>query len=220
MEVYTPESPRASTLTTSGFLRPGIFGKKKAVIPDGPVPEYLKNMLYKNQFSKPAKTFVLVARWKEYLKDLERTGTSDQIVGRLRTFHEKWNPIETVEVAVTYHEVPDHADAVVVNLTTTKAGKVKVYIGAPLDDITNQYLSKGTRAPINEYLKALKRFGYPEEVLLKVLEKHQTREAKSDELDAFIERIFGKSSNKTASKPKARSARDQLMSIMKIRKSA
>lgn len=220
MEVYTPESPRAPVTITSGFLRPGIFGKKKAVTPEGPVPEYLKNMLYKNNFSKPKQKFAPVMYWKEYLKDLERTVTSEDIVDRLRTLHEEWNPVETVEVAVTSHAVPDHADAVVANLTTTEAGKVKVYIGAPLDDITHRYLSKGTRAPINEYLKALKRFGYPEEVLLKVLENHQKRETKSDELDAFIERIFGKSSNKTASKPKAKSARDQLMSIMKIRKSA
>ena len=220
MEVYTPESPRAPVTATSGFLRPGIFGKKKAVTPDGPVPEYLKNMLYKNNFSKPKQKFAPVMYWKEYLKDLERTGTSEDIVDRLRTLHEEWDPVETTEVTVTSHKVPVRADAVVVNVTTTKAGKVKVYVGAPMDDITNRYFSKGIRAPIDEYLKALKRFGYPEETLLKMLEKHQKREAKSDELDAFIERIFGKSSTKTASKPKMRSAKDQLMTMMKIRKSA
>ena len=86
-----------------------------------------------------------------------------------------------------------------------------------MEGVYHKYFSKGVRPPIGEYLKALKKFGYPESVLMKVLDKHQRMEAKSAELDTFIEAIFGKGGGK-ASKPKAKSNRDRLFTMLKMKK--
>ena len=218
MESYCPESPRV--LSSTAFLRPGMFGKKKAVVPTGKVPDYLKNMLnFRDTNIK--KNFTPIYRWEAYIKDLERIGGTDEdIIERIRSDHEAWerdNPKEPPSTTKEVMDVPNRADATVVNMKVSKTGKVKVTIEAPLEAMYTKYYSKGVKAPMVEYIKALKKFGYPESVLIKVLEKAQQRESKGKEMDAFIERIFGKGGGKT-SKPKAKSVVNQLSSMLKIRK--
>lgn len=218
MESYCPESPRV--LPSAAFLRPGIFGKKKAVVPSGKVPDYLKNMLnFRDTNIK--KKFTPIYRWGDYINDLERIGGTDQhIIERIRSDHEVWemnNHKKIPSITKKVLDVHDRADAVVVNMKVSKTGKVKVTIETPMEAINTKYLSKGVKAPMVEYIKALKKFGYPESVLIKVLEKAQQRDSKGKDMDAFIERIFGKGGGKT-SKPKAKSVVNQLSSMLKIRK--
>lgn len=216
MATYTPQSPRASATM---LMRPGIFGKKKTVKPSSEVPPYLKELL-KVKSSKPQKKFEPVLYWQVYLKDLERTGTDSSVIDQLRRDHEEWEAKQSDTDTASTKEVvsvPDRVDAVVVNTTVSKSGKVKVSMGAPMEAVYTKYFSKGVRPPIGEYLKALKKFGYPESVLMKVLDTHQRVEAKSAEMDTFIEAIFGKGGGK-ASKPKAKSNRDRLFTMLKMKK--
>ena len=214
MESYRPESPR-----TLPQLRPGIFGKKRTVIPSGNTQEYFHKLIKFNGPLKP-KRFRPVQYWRGYVKDLERTGTEKSILDRIQSDHEEWENEHPENREVSEKEVisvPNRVDSVVVNMTVTKTGKIKVHTIAPMATLYEKYHSKGIRPPLDEFLKALKKFGYSERILLNVLEKSQRREAKSAELDAFIERIFGKGGGK-ASKPKAKSVMDQLSSMFKIKR--
>ena len=217
MQIYQPESPRMCAPST--LMRPGIFGKRTSIVPDGPVPKYLTEMLRINKVAIKRDTFVPVVDWRDYLLDLKRTGTGKDILDCIQSKHERWERLhppparKPVEPPLDVSSDPLH---VVVNLTITKTGKVKVTARAPMEHIYNEYISKGTKAPIDEYLKALKRFGYPESVLLNVLEKYQRREAESDELDTFIELVFGKGRGKT-SKPKLRSVKERLTTRLKLK---
>ena len=216
MATYTPQSPRASSTM---LLRPCIFGNKKIVKAGNEISPYLKDLLTVKS-SKPHKKFIPVLYWQSYLKDLERTGTGQDVIERVRQDHEEWEANQGDTDTTSTQKVvsvPDDASAVVVNMTASKSGKVRVSIAAPMEVVYNKYFSKGVRPPIGEYLKALKKFGYPESVLMKVLDEHQRMEATSAELDTFIEAIFGKGGGK-ASKSKAKSNRDRLFTILKMKK--
>lgn len=214
MESYRPESPR---LLTPVSFRPGIFGRKRCVKPTGEVPEYLKTLMNRVQTSKTPKRFRPVMYWESYLLDLERTGTSKDVVDRIRKDHEECESENPLSIQKEIVDIPSDPLSVVSKLSVSKSGKVKVYLEAPMEVLHTKYYSKGKRPPIDEQLKALKKFGYPESVLLRVLEKHQRREEKSADLDLFIERIFGKGGGKV-SKPKAKSVMDQLSSMLKIKR--
>ena len=204
---------------TTTLMRPGIFGKKKAVKAGSEIPPYLKDLLRVDS-RVPTKKFRPVLYWQSYLKDLKRTGTSQDVIDQARQDHEAWEASRTTQTTSSSKEsinVPSDPSAVVVNMTISKSGKVKVYTGAPMETVYAKYFSRGVRPPINEYLKALKKFGYPESALMNVLDKHQRKEAKSAEMDTFIEAIFGKGGGK-ASKPKAKSNRDRLFTILKMKR--
>ena len=216
METYNPDSPRVHTI---GIKRPGIFGKRRSVKPEGEVPEYLKKIV-SIDVEKPHKKFIPVMYWKNYLLDLERSGTSAEIVDRIRKEHEEWmrdHPVVESICECKNVNIPNSPDAVVVNITVSKSGKIKTSVEAPMELLYTKYYSNGVRPPIDEHIKALKKFGYPDEVLLKVLKKHQKRVERSDEDDMFIEKIFGKGGTK-ASKPKAKGIKEQISSLLKIKK--
>jgi hypothetical protein len=196
--------------------RPGIFGKHKAVPFDHTAPVILKSLFDQKVTPMSARTFHPVPRLGEYIKDLKRTGTAQETIDRIQADHDRWEKTGEVVTlkAKEVANVPCDPTTVVVTISVTKSGRIKVYTGAPMEHIHTTYWSKGTKAPIAEYLKALKKFGYSDSVLLNVLEKHQRREAKSAEMDSFVEAIFGKSNSK-ASKPKIKSVKDQINSRFK-----
>lgn len=70
-------------------------------------------------------------------------------------------------------------------------GKVKVTIEPPPVLVLHEkYYSKGINPPLGVYLKQMKKFGYTDDQLQKIMERREAWNA--DEETEFLEKVFGK----------------------------
>lgn len=116
-----------------------------------------------------------------------------------------YDPIKDILNPVTrklLYDVPDDPLHAFVNFKVSK-GSVKIKITVPMEPII-EYQKKAKLAPLPVRLKAYKAFGYPESVLLKMIEHDDKMNKKEPELTKFINSIFGDVTKKV-SKPKVKS---------------
>ena len=222
---YTPVSPRYSA---DGPKRPGIFGKPKVQSkgPTGPIDpnSRIGQLLAGKKEVKSYRTpFQPVHNWRAYYDSLLRCELKrhdplpphiEERLAKIKADHEKWereHPVVTVVKEDPLKDVPKNPDHVVVRFRVLASGKVKAYVGAPMSIIQTEYFNKGVKPPVDVYLKALKNFGYPNSYLEKVLANAMNADKKKAEMEAVIDRVFGKYSTKT-SKPKAKPVKDQIKS--------
>jgi hypothetical protein len=111
-------------------------------------------------------------------------------------------PSETIVITKKSYDVPDDPLHVFVNFKVSK-GSVKIKITVPMEPVI-EYQKKAKLAPLPVRLKAYKAFGYPESVLLKMIEHDDKMNKKEPELTKFINSIFGEVTKKV-SKPKVKS---------------
>jgi hypothetical protein len=99
-----------------------------------------------------------------------------------------------------------------------KNGKVSIKLSVPMEPVY-EYHRKGERGPINIRIRAAKAFGYPDSILEKML-RHEdkiTSDEYQEEMDEFIEKVFGQAMNAKVSKPKKKTIHETLTAIMKKR---
>lgn len=225
MEVYQPESPAARAyvpespkkakveLDPNTFLGKILHGMKNPVAPMRPAP------------------FTPVLNWRTYVESLQqhmkREGWDkgdeyftrcEATIDRIVREHENWeanHPPKPPKVFKKGYDVPDTIDYVRVHFTFTKNGKVKVRMNVPMAEIYEKYHSKGVRAPTPVYIRALRDFGYPDEVLEKVLLKAQNAPKLKAEMEALIERVFGNTGTSKPSKPKRGTITQEITKRMK-----
>ena len=103
------------------------------------------------------------------------------------------------------YDVPDDPLHVFVNF---KIGKhsIKINITVPMEPVI-EYQKKAKLAPLAVRIKAFKAFGYPESVLLKMIEYDDMMNKKEPEMTKFINSVFGEVTKKV-SKPKVKSMYD------------
>lgn len=148
-----------------------------------------------------------------YFQDLEKNGTDTT---RLRRKHaEALERMSEPEESSTNTDFkpPEFIDKIPVRLVT-KNNKVKVKICSELATLHEKYYSKGKMPKIEERLKALKAVGYPDEVLLKVLNNHEKRLKERPENEKFINAIFGEYTDKRPTAPKKKN----LYQVLKIKR--
>lgn len=213
MDVYQPESPASRAYVP-------VSPRKKTYVP---VPNTLVGKILISM-KKPIPTvntsmnFIPVQDWESYVeslrknmkkngwdKDEEYFARCDATIERIVKQHQEYyakNPPKPPKKIVKGYDVPPHTDYVTVGLTVTKSGKVKARISAPLADIYEKYFNKGVKPPTSVYIRALKEFGYPNEVLEKILLKAQNAPKLKAEMEAVIERVFGTGGPSKPSKPK------------------
>ena len=139
-------------------------------------------------------------------------------IDRIVSDHEKWetnHPPKPPKEFKKGYDIPDNIDYVRVHFTFTKGGKVKVRINVPMAEIYEQYHIKGVKVPTPVYIRALKDFGYPDEVLEKVLMKEQNAPKLKAEIEALIERVFGNTGTSKPSKPKRGTVTQEITKRMK-----
>lgn len=155
--------------------------------------------------------FIPVINHENYLEDMKKYyGENDSIVLKLV---EKYKSLPPVQPPRNYRRdmnLPESTDYVCVNLTVSKSGNVRAKVEAPMANLFAKYYTKGIKPPVDEHIRALKAFGYPDDILERVLAKDQKKENKDD-----IELIFGKYSKKSSSKPKKLTSRESLKRKMK-----
>lgn len=88
--------------------------------------------------------------------------------------------------------IPSTIDHVTVKLSVID-GVVKSRLYADLAVLNERYMSKGKRPPLKPWLKALRRFGYDDKQLMRMIEKYT---AENDD-DEFLAAIFDKYNTKT-----------------------
>ena len=78
-------------------------------------------------------------------------------------------PLPTQKEVINVSKDPYH---VKVNLVVGKDGMVNAKVSAPLGVIYDKYINKLCRPPVDEYIVALREFGYPEWVLTRIQTRH------------------------------------------------
>jgi len=89
---------------------------------------------------------------------------------------------------VNKYNVPSDPDWIKVDLRVTPKGRVKVSMCVPMAPV-QEYHRQGHKAPIETRIVAAKKFGYPDEVLEKMLARHDAWDPEKEA--AFIEEVFG-----------------------------
>ena len=203
---YVPESPKRAKLDPNSFLGKILHGMKNPGAQSSPTP------------------FRPVQNWRNYVDalrlNMKRNGLvgREDIIERIIRDHEKWeaeHPPKPPKEFKKGYDVPDDIDYVRVHLTVNKAGKVKVRMNAPMAEIYHNYFSKGVKPPTPVYVRALKDFGYPDEVLEKVLLKAQNAPKLKAEMEAVMERVFGTGGTSKPSKPKRGTVTQEIKKRMK-----
>jgi len=218
MEVYEPESPY-----TRVYVPQSPKKAKKELDPNS----FLGKLV--NSIKNPVPTmtpspFRPVHNWRNYVDalrlNMKRNGLvgREYIIERIISDHEKWeaeNPPKPPKEFKKGYDVPDDMNYVKVHLNLTKTGKVKVRMNAPMAEIYHNYFSKGVKPPTPVYVRALKDFGYPDEVLEKVLLKAQNAPKLKAEMEAVMERVFGTGGTSKPSKPKKGTVTQEINKRMK-----
>ena len=93
-----------------------------------------------------------------------------------------------------------------------KNGQIKETV--PMEVVYN-YEKKGHVAPLDIRIKAAKAFGYPDEILTKMIQHHDREKIVKPKLEEFIDAIFGKSVIAKVSKPKSKTTHESLNSKFK-----
>ena len=176
--------------TNSKMLRPTIRRRaypQYAASTNRDVPVFIKKLM---EPSHSAYKFVPYWNPPDYLRDLRASGS------------------DTTELEKLYNENPPENHVLY-------PPKPKMNINfAPVQALYDRYAKQGKMPPIDERLQALNAAGYPEEVLLDVMKKHDKRIKDGPELEKFIHAIFGDIGDKkpTAAKKKT------LHQLLKIKK--
>jgi len=145
-----------------------------------------------------------------YFADLESHGMDST---RLRALHKETPPSEPhVIKPKKVWPVPKYADMMPVTLEVRK-GKVRVKIMSKMADLYEKN-KKGHKASIEERVLAARDFGYPDEVLLDMIKKHEKRLAALPELEEFMIAVFGEMSDKKTTAPKKKT----LYQVLKYKK--
>ena len=110
--------------------------------------------------------------------------------------------------------VPDDPHHVRVSLVVSKTGRVRLGFHTRMSALYEQMQRTHKLPTIEERVLAARDFGYPDEALKRMIDKHEKYEASRAELDQFIVDIFGELSDKKTSAPKKRT----LTQVLKIKK--
>ena len=110
--------------------------------------------------------------------------------------------------------VPDDPHHVRVSLVVSKSGRVRLGLHTRMSALYEQMQRTHKMPSIEERVLAARDFGYPDEALRRMIDKHEQYEASRPELDQFIVDIFGEVSDKKVSAPKKRT----LIQVLKIKK--
>jgi len=157
--------------------------------------------------------YVPVCNSELYFTDLERNGTDTTELRRLQAEYEAKNPPEEPIMKKSV-QVSSDPSFVPVRLNIGKNGKIKIKICPEMADLHEKYYSKGIKPKIEERIKALKTFGYPDEVLLSVIADDEKRKKDAPILEEFIKSIFGDFLDKRPTAPKKKN----LYQVLKIKK--
>lgn len=216
---YTPQSPRSFFTTVNGGRVQAILDSmknQKAILlkerPFVPIMNYESYLEAKNISERRYAHTLLPKDREKYLEELEVR------MAKIRSKHEQWYATHQPPPPKPQNEpinVPNSIDHVIVNIKVLKSGNIKVNLSAPMAPIYEKYISKCVRPPLIEHLKALKRFGYPDWVLEKVVKKHERMPEERKKMEDVIETVFAKYSNTKPSKPKKKTVGDQLNSKMR-----
>jgi len=186
----------------SGIYRPNLLF----------ITDRVQNLLDKRSQACPTqRTYYPVCNPVLYFSDLEKNGTDTTRLRILQTKYE--NPPENLIIPKVPHAIPMYADYIPVRLDVKK-GKVQVKIFPEMAILQEKYYSKGIKPKLEERIKALKTFGYSDEVLMDVIQKDEKRIKDIPILEKFINEIFGEFSDKRPTPAKKKN----LYQVLKIKK--
>jgi hypothetical protein len=186
-------------------IRPTRVAKRSHVPYSGELPVRLIPKTYQ----KPVRQFSPIHNIDGYVWSAGLTGEKEEEIRRKYT--PKPEPQKIVE---EIKHVPSDMLHVFSAMKVLKNGEVRIKFTVPMEPVY-EYQKKGKMAPIEVRLRCAKAFGYPDSVLEKMLARDDYMKKNKNNLDEFINTIFGKSILTKTSKPKVKSIMDALTSKFK-----
>ena len=123
-------------------------------------------------------------------------------------------PPEPEYVPIERVNVPSDPMHVFTTLKVLKNGTVRIKCTVPMEPVYASY-AKGKMPSLDVRIRAAKGFGYPDDVLARMIETHDAKKANMKKLDMFIDEIFGKSIQAKTNKPKKKTVQEILNSKFK-----
>jgi len=189
VHAYQPNSPR---LGNSRVER--IIGKIRANKP----PQFRKS------------EFVPLCNYRAQLHAIRLSGEfTDEYVDALLTKHDDFyamHPDPTPRPRNEPIRIPECSDDTITTTKTLKNGTTKTKTEAPLAEIGKKNIFK---VPVNDYIVAMKKFGYPNWVLEQTLERYQQVKKDSGEYEKVFNQVFSSYNATKPSKPKKKHIRDR-----------
>lgn len=210
--MYAPESPRREAYTPESPRRKTVIVDNKSRV--GKILNSLKNI---KNISSYKSRFHPIYKYNEYVKSREfvdkqfntpysiHRKESDNLHKKYFETHNR-TPISPPKED-PLKDVPKDSDHVIITTRVTKNGQIKVTMSVPMEQLMKNYHSKGLKPPVEEYIRALKAFRYPQEYLLKVIEADEHLKNTLDERQDYINAVFGTSKSLAKPKPVKKSIR-------------
>ena len=127
------------------------------------------------------------------------------------TFYETYPEPEKKKFEDPLQHLPKYADDVVTRTITNTDGTTTTKEEAPMAEFASQNIFK---VPINKFIKAMKKFGYPNEYLEKTLTNYQKILKEQHKAEEVFNRVFASYGTSKSAKPKKRHIRDMVSKFM------
>ena len=194
-------------------LRPVRRNRKVEYSPGGTLPPRVEECFKQTVCPLAPLRTVPIVNIDGYIRDTGMSGEKEELYRKLYTVLIQEEEPESIK-EVEKQTFPDDMLHVFSNLKVLKNGTVRIKFTVPMEPVYT-YQMKQKTAPIDVRLRAAKGFGYPDEVLEKMLINHDRKKINIPKLDNFIDNIFGKAVSAKASKPKSKTTQELLNSKFK-----
>ena len=159
--------------------------------------------------------FLPLCNYHKQIESMRFSGEfTDEFLRKFIEKHEKYYEENPGPVPKTPNEpinIPECVDDSVTITKTLRNGTTRTKTEAPMADIGCKNIFK---VPINEYIIAMKKFGYPDWVLEQTLAKYQKIQKNRHEYDGVFDSLFSKYKSSKPAKPKKKHIRDKALKFV------
>ncbi len=202
--VYRPMSPRRD-IDTYRPASPRLGNTR--------VEQLIRKMTSKEQPDVFVKTpFRPLYDYENHIRMMRTSGEfSDDFLDKFHQqhvdFYRRYPQPEKKKFEDPLQHLPKYADDVVTRTITNTDGTTTTKEEAPMAEFASQNIFK---VPINKYIKAMKKFGYPNEYLKKTLTNYQKILKEQHKAEKVFNRVFASYGTSKTVKTKKRHIRDKV----------
>jgi hypothetical protein len=176
----------------------------------GELPERVAKLLKYETSKYIPSVFSPIIHIDGYIHSLGLTGEKEELCRKMYTPELVVNVIKEIE----FQPISFDPLYVYTTMNILKNGTVRIKFTVPMEPLYESQ-KKGKIAPLDVRIRCMKAIGYSDLVLTKMIQYNDSIKIKQDNLEEFINLIFGKSVNAKVSKPKAKTVYEAINTKLK-----